>query len=104
MWKGMAWMLGRDAPLLVNPMPSWHKFSWFAEFVGNIPNYRANTVATARLAIAARKYLFEIAAREGIAFDLERRGILHIYRDRASFAHAARVNLLLAEGGLERRA
>src|SRR5882724_11631972 len=103
-WKGIAWMLKRDAPLLVNPLPSWHKLSWFAEFVGNIPNYRANTIATTRLAIAARKHLFEIAEREGIAFDLEKRGILHIYRDRASFAQAARVNALLMEAGLDRRA
>ena len=63
-WKGFAWMLRSDAPLLVNPLPSWHKFSWFAEFVGNIRNYRANTIATTRLAIAARKHLFEIAERE----------------------------------------
>jgi D-amino-acid dehydrogenase len=103
-WKGMAWMLKRDAPLLVNPTPSWHKLSWFAEFVGNIRNYRANTIATARLAIAARRHLFEIAAREGIAFDLERRGILHVYRDRAGFEHAAQVNALLTAAGLDRQA
>ncbi|MGA1660143.1 MAG: FAD-dependent oxidoreductase, partial [Burkholderiaceae bacterium] len=32
-WKGMKWLFKRDAPLLVNPAPSWHKFSWFAEFM-----------------------------------------------------------------------
>jgi len=103
-WKGIAWMLRKDAPLLVNATPTWHKFSWFAEFIGNIRNYRANTVATTRLAIAARNRLFDIAAREGIAFDLEKRGILHIYRERGSLAHAAQVNALLVEGGLDRHA
>ena len=29
-------MLKSDAPLLVNPKPSWHKLSWFAEFIGSI--------------------------------------------------------------------
>lgn len=102
--KGIAWMLRGDAPLLVNPRPTWHKLSWMAEFVANIRHYRTNTVETTRLAIAARRHLFEIARREGIAFDHERRGILHVYRDRAGFDHAGRVNELLVEGGLDRRA
>ena len=33
-WHGLYWMLRRDAPLLMNPMPSWHKYSWMAEFIG----------------------------------------------------------------------
>jgi D-amino-acid dehydrogenase len=44
------------------------------------------------------------AEAEGIDFDLKRRGILHIYRDKAGFDHAGQVSKLLAEGGLERRA
>jgi D-amino-acid dehydrogenase len=102
--KGMKWMLHSDAPLLVNPKPSWHKLSWFAEFIAAIPQYGANTTETARLAIAARDYLFEWAQKEGIEFDLKKQGILHIYRDKAGFDHAAGVSKLLAAGGLERRA
>jgi D-amino-acid dehydrogenase len=102
--KGIKWMLTRDAPLLVNPKPSWHKLSWFAEFIAAIPNYHANTVETTRLAIAARKHLFAWAEDENIDFDAKREGILHIYRDKASFDHAANVTRMLAEGGLERRA
>jgi D-amino-acid dehydrogenase len=102
--KGIKWMFTRDAPLLVNPKPSWHKLSWFAEFIAQIPHYRANTVETTRLAIAARKHLFDWAAEEEIDFDVKREGILHIYRDKSSFDHAAGVTRLLAEGGLERRA
>jgi D-amino-acid dehydrogenase len=102
--KGITWMLKSDAPLLMNPSPNWHKYSWMAEFVGNIPKYRANTIETTRLAIQARKYLFDMAEREGIDFDLETRGILHFYRDKKSFDHASRVNELLLEGGLDRHA
>jgi len=101
--KGLKWMLRRDAPLLVHPSPSWHKLSWFAEFIGSIPHYRRNTVETVRLAIAAREHLFSWAAAENIDFDLRKQGILHIYRDRKSFEHAAEVTRLLAEGGLQRR-
>lgn len=101
--KGMKWMLKSDAPLLVNPKPSWHKLSWFAEFIASIPNYRNNTIETARLAIAAREHLFAWAEEEGIDFDLKKAGILHIYRDKAGFEHAGLVSKLLASGGLPRR-
>lgn len=100
--KGLRWMFKRDAPLLVNPAPSWHKYSWMGEFVGNIRNYHQNSVETVRLAIAARSELFRIADNEGIAFDLERRGILHIFHNKSTFDDGARVSLLLKEGGLER--
>jgi D-amino-acid dehydrogenase len=102
--KGMKWMLRSDAPLLVNPKPSWHKLSWFAEFIAAIPQYEKNTTKTASLAIAARDYLFQWAEEEGIDFDLKKQGILHIYRDKAGFDHASHVSKLLASGGLERRA
>lgn len=102
--KGIKWMFTRDAPLLVNPKPSWHKLSWFAEFIGQIPHYHANTVETTKLAIAAREHLYQWAAEEQLDFDVKREGILHIYRDKGSFDHAANVSKLLAEGGLERRA
>ncbi|MFL1456031.1 D-amino acid dehydrogenase [Marinobacter sp. GN3S48] len=102
--KGIKWMSHRDAPLLVNPKPSWHKLSWFAEFIAAIPQYEKNTTETARLAIAAREHLFNWAQEEGIDFDLKKQGILHIYRDKAGFDHAANVSKLLAAGGLERRA
>jgi len=102
--KGLKWMLKSDAPLLVNPKPSWHKISWFAEFIASMPHYRRNTIETARLAVAARRHLLGWAAAEGIDFDLKQRGILHIYRDKKSFDHAGKVSQLLAQGGLDRRA
>ena len=52
--KGLKWMLRRDAPLLINMRPSWHKASWMAEFIRAIPQYRDNTIQTTRMAIAAR--------------------------------------------------
>ena len=102
--KGVKWMFARGAPLLVNPRPSWHKYSWMAEFVGNIPNYRRNTVDTVRMAIAARALLKETARTEGFEFDCEERGILHIYNNKKDYDHATGVNALLAEGGLTREA
>ncbi|MCW1951853.1 MAG: D-amino acid dehydrogenase [Octadecabacter sp.] len=103
-FKGLKWMTQRGAPLLVNPKPSWHKYSWMAEFMSNIPNYRKNTVETVRLAITAREHLVSNAANEGFDFSLEKRGILHVYDCKPDFDAADKVNALLKEGGLERHA
>lgn len=102
--KGIKWMLKKDAPLLVNPKPDWHKYSWMAEFISNIPHYERNTVESARLAIAAREHLFSWAEKESIDFDHETRGILHMYQDKQGYDHATKVNAMLAKGGLERSA
>lgn len=102
--KGLKWLSKKDAPLLMSLQPSWHKLSWLAEFIAAMRHYERNTILTAQLAIEARRHLFAWAADEGIDFDHRRAGILHIYRDRASFDHAGDVSRLLARGGLERRA
>ncbi len=103
-FKGLKWIFKKDAPLLINMKPSWHKASWFAEFMAAIPNYKANTIQTAKMAIDARKHLFSWAAQEGVDFDLKKEGILHIYRDQSGFKHAGEVSKLLAAGGLQREA
>jgi D-amino-acid dehydrogenase len=100
--KGLKWMTRKDAPLLLNPSPSLHKYRWLLEFIGQIPHYRDNTIHTAKLAIASRDHMFRIARDEGIDFDLVQKGILHVFHDKASFEEAERVNVLLTEGGLER--
>jgi D-amino-acid dehydrogenase len=100
--KGVKWAFSPGAPLLFNAKPSWQKLSWIAEFVASIPKYEENTITAVRLALKARNRLLEIAAGENIAFDCERRGILHFYRTKAGFENAARVTKLLAKGGLER--
>ncbi|MBX7018929.1 FAD-dependent oxidoreductase, partial [Providencia rettgeri] len=51
-FKGLKWMMRKDAPLLFNPKPSWHKYSWMGQFVGAISGYERNTIETVKLAIA----------------------------------------------------
>jgi D-amino-acid dehydrogenase len=100
--KGIKWMLQSDAPLSVNPRPQWHKVSWMAEFLANIPRYKANTIATTKLAVAARSGLLEMADHAGVDFDFTPAGILHFYKTQKDLDHARRVNGLLSQGGLER--
>ena len=102
--KGIKWMSQKTAPLLLNPSFSLHKYGWLMEFLGHIKNYETNTRETVRLALLARKRLFEIAEIEQIDFDLEKRGILHFYHNKADYDVAIKVNDLLCSGGLERNA
>jgi len=102
--KGIKWMSQKNAPLLLNPSFSLHKYSWLMEFLGNIKHYKANTIETVRLALLARKRLFEIADLEKIDFNLEKRGILHFYHNQYDYDVAVRVNDLLNKSGLERYA
>ncbi|NSX53516.1 D-amino acid dehydrogenase [Parasulfitobacter algicola] len=102
-FKGIKWMLQSDAPLLVNPKPSWHKFSWMAEFLMNIPKYRKNTIETARMAVMARKVLLDMAEHADVDFDFSPAGIMHFYKNEKDLAHGRKVTDLLAQGGVERR-
>ncbi|KAA0972111.1 D-amino acid dehydrogenase [Aureimonas fodinaquatilis] len=102
--KGIKWMLKKDAPLLVHPAPTWHKLSWMAEFVLAARNFEENTIATVKLAIAARDHLLEMADTEGFSFDVEKRGILHVYESKSEYEHAAKISELYKKGGLARRA
>ena len=102
--KGIKWMSRKDAPLLLNPSFDVQKYAWLVEFLGHIKHYEANTRDTVKLALMARKRLFDIAEQEHIQFDLEKRGILHFYHNQTDYAVATRVNELLRSGGLERHA
>ena len=102
--KGIKWMARNDAPLLMSPKPSWHKISWMAEFLLNIPRYRSHTVQTAAMAIAARKAFHAMADVAGVSFDHSPAGILHFYETQKDLRAAQKVTALLAEGGLQRQA
>lgn len=102
--KGIKWMSKKDAPLLLNPSFSVHKYRWLVEFLTHIKNYKANTIETVGLALMARQRLFEVAEKENLSFDLEKRGILHMYHTKEDFEIAKKVNDILVEGKLERNA
>lgn len=102
--KGLKWMAKKDAPLLLNPSFSLHKYTWLFEFLTHIKNYEGNTIDTVKLALLARRRMFEIAEKEKIDFNLEKKGILHVYHTAADFKVAEAVNKVLLKGGLERHA
>lgn len=101
--KGLKYLFRADAPLSIQLSPSWHKYSWLAEFVASIPHYEQNTIKTAKMAIESRRYIDTFASEAGIQFDRENTGILHFYKKQSEFEHAHRVTEILAKAGLERR-
>jgi len=100
--KGLKWMLKADAPLLVNPTPSWHKLSWMAEFVAAIPGYKANTMETARMAVAARGVFRDMAERAGVDFNFLPAGIVHFYETDKALKAARKANEYYVAAGLDR--
>lgn len=100
--KALRWMFRSDAPLLFDPAPSWHKYSWIAEFLWNIRKHGENTIETVRLAIEARSHLLKIAEDEKIDFDFVQRGILHVCRTEGAFKAGIETSALLSAGGLQR--
>lgn len=101
--KGLGWLLHSNAPLLLSLKPSWHKYSWLTEFLLAITRHEKNSIETTRLAIEARRHLLRMAETASVDFDIETRGILHVYHEAKDFAQAAQSNRLLQAGGLERR-
>ncbi len=101
--KGVKWMFTPGAPLLFNMTPSWHKYSWVAEFMLAMRHYEANTIRSAEIGIMARENLYAWAEDEGIDFNHEKRGIVHVYKTEKATKHARMVNRLLEKGGLDRR-
>ena len=102
--KGIKWMTKKDAPLLLNPSFDLHKYGWLIEFLGNIKHYQQNTIDTVNLALMAREQMFAVADKEGFDFNLEKKGILHVYHNAEEFQVAKQVNDLLCKGGLVRYA
>ena len=55
--KGLKWMFQAQAPLLLNPAFSFHKYSWLGEFVAGIRN-----VGSSRVDLQACKLEYSIVS------------------------------------------
>lgn len=100
--KGVKWLAKSDAPLKINPMPSWEKYSWFIKFILNIKHADKNTEQTCRWALQAHDLYKNIATEENINFDKVEKGILHVYSDKDEFENAHKVNEVYKKAGLNR--
>lgn len=103
--KAAKWMFTKDAPLLVNPYPSYRKINWMARFFMNtvLNRYESNTVRTIEMGLRARDLYFAIADEEKIDFNLTKEGILHFYKNDSYYESAVEACKLYQEHGLDRR-
>ncbi len=103
--KILKWLGRKDAPLLFH----WDRWdpalwAWGLRFLANCTAGRArvNTERTLRVALYSRACLQELRTEIGLDYDQRTRGILHVYRDSAEFAHACRAAEVMQDFGLRR--
>ena len=92
--KALGWVFKPDAPLLIHPLPTWHKLSWFSQFVSAIPKHDQNTITTAKMAIESRSILDDVERDTDIQFDRRREGIVHFYSRQKDFGAAKKTDRL----------
>lgn len=103
-FKGLKWMLKKDAPLLINPIPTYSKLRWLSEFFGHVitDSYESNTSQTIELGLRARGLYLDIIRKEGIKCDLKREGIMHIYRNQSYLDSALKALSIYEDHGVDR--
>lgn len=101
--RGLRWMLRKDAPLLIRPGLSWHKFTWLSEFLWHtlVNDHVSNTKSTIELGMKNRTLMTQLREKEQINFDYSHCGILHVYRDEKYFAQAQASQELYQASGVQ---
>ena len=88
--KALAWLGHESSPLLWRLRGDPAQWAWGLRFLREcLPaRTRANIEALVRLGLYSRQTLQDLRARLALAYDQQRRGILHIYTDPAEFDRA----------------
>jgi D-amino-acid dehydrogenase len=102
-FKGIKWLLKKDAPLLIRPSLDWDKAVWLSKFLYHTANNDSakRTAETIRLGIESRKYYQEIIDNENLSFDQSNCGILHFYKDQKYFNNAKEIQDIYESNGCE---
>lgn len=89
-WKGIKWMLKKDAPLLIRPSLDFDKALWLTKFLYHTAanDYHRNTIKTIKLGIESRKFYNDIINEENLKFDQNYCGIMHFYKNENYFRNA----------------
>jgi len=101
--KGLKWMLKKDAPLLIRPMPTPSKIFWLAGFLRHVLNntHERNTIRTIMLAKQSQQLYEQLIDSEQIEFDRRQSGIMHVYSDEKSIEEAYSSKSLFENNGIE---
>jgi D-amino-acid dehydrogenase len=100
------WMLRSDSPLVFRPRADWQMTKWGLSFLRNCTTHRANinTVSMLRLGLYSRECMRRLREAEPtLEFNHSTKGILHIFDDEKSYAHAKhQMEFQEKFGGVER--
>lgn len=101
--KGLKWMLKKDAPLLVRPMPTLSKIKWLYGFLKStyLNEYEKNTTETIKLGLRSRNLYQRIIEEAGVEFDKLDSGILHIYKNEEYLSDAKNAGKLYTKMGVD---
>ena len=103
--KLLRWFGREGSPFLVRPGAVPGLLSWGLKFMRqcNAADWRRNTETTLRLCIYSHDCLKAVVAETGIAFDLNPRGTLHLFRDELSIESTLHAAEILGELGVRSR-
>ncbi len=102
--KIIKWFGRADAPLKFNITTDLQLWSWFAKFLMNCTNARANAnmERMLRIALYSREQLSKLREEIEIQYDQLNRGILHIYSDENELMSASKRSKIMNDIGLNR--
>ena len=97
------WLGREDAPLLFRPHADAAQWLWGLQFlIECLPGRaRRNTESAFALALYSRDQLRELRRETGIRYEMQARGILHLYEERREFEHACLEVVRLKAHGFE---
>mgnify|MGYP001427469878 CR=1 FL=1 len=103
--KLLKWLGKEDAPLLFRLRADWLQWRWGMSFLRECTPARAAHNIRQIVAIAeySRQTLQSVRAETGIAYDAEKRGILHFYTDDDEFQASLPAAQLMRELGCPRQ-
>ena len=99
---GLSWLRKADAPLSLRlDVLGWNKIKWLANFLGTtaLGGYEKNTRKIIDYSLRSRELFLELENDIDIKYDQQYCGIVHVYRNGASYRHAQEANKRFADTG-----
>jgi len=99
---GLGWLRKAEAPLALRlDVLGWDKIKWLANFIGTtaLGRYEKNTRKVIQYSLRSRELLLELEDEINIKYDQHKCGIIHVYRNGASYRHALENNKKFIDTG-----
>ena len=100
--KGLRWMMQKDAPFYSKPSLSISKLAWIAGFLKNTVKgkHEELTKRTIALGLHSSAVYDQIVMREGLHFEQQHSGMLHVYTNEKSLEDALKYRDMFQDNGV----